>query len=74
MRVMCDFALPFAGLPAALVADALPGLRRLEADGILALDAAGLRLTEAGRRHVRHAAACFDAYLGAGAARHSAAV
>ncbi len=73
-RVMCDFALDLGALPPTLVAGALPALRQLEADGILALEPDMLWVTEAGRRHVRHVAASFDAYLGAGKARHSAAV
>lgn len=75
-RVMCDFALDLAALPEALVEEARPALARLAADGILALapDGGTLRVTEAGRRHVRHVAACFDAYLAAGKARHSLAV
>lgn len=73
-RVMCDFVLDLAELPEALLAEARPGLERLEADGIVALAPDMLWVTAAGRRHVRHVAACFDAYLGAGAGRHSAAV
>ncbi|WP_135467934.1 oxygen-independent coproporphyrinogen III oxidase [Crenalkalicoccus roseus] len=73
-RVMCDFALDLAALPAPLVAEARPALARLAADGILDLAPDMLRVTPAGRRHVRHVAACFDAYLGTGAARHSRAV
>ena len=73
-RVMCDFALDLAGLPPALVAEVRPALAPLEADGLLDLTPDLLRLTAAGRRHVRHVAACFDAYLGTGAGRHSAAV
>jgi oxygen-independent coproporphyrinogen-3 oxidase len=74
MRVMCDFALDLGALPPALVEGALPALRGLEADGIVALEPDMLWVTDAGRRHVRHVAAAFDAYLASGAARHSAAV
>jgi oxygen-independent coproporphyrinogen-3 oxidase len=73
-RVMCDLALDFRSLPPALVADALHDLRQLAEDGIVTLLPHRLEVTQAGRRHVRHVAACFDAYLAAGAARHSRAV
>ena len=73
-RVMCDFVLDLAELPEALLGEALPALRQLEADGIVALAPDMLWVTAAGRRHVRHVAACFDAYLANGAGRHSAAV
>jgi oxygen-independent coproporphyrinogen-3 oxidase len=73
-RAMCDFALDLAALPPALVAEVRPALALLEADGLLDLTPDLLRVTAAGRRHVRHVAACFDAYLGTGAGRHSAAV
>ncbi|WP_431267270.1 oxygen-independent coproporphyrinogen III oxidase [Dankookia sp. P2] len=73
-RVMCDFALDLAVLPPALVAEVRPALASLEADGLLDLTPDLLRVTAAGRRHVRHVAACFDAYLGSGSGRHSAAV
>jgi oxygen-independent coproporphyrinogen-3 oxidase len=73
-RVMCDFALDLAGLPAGLLAELRPALAPLASDGIIDLTPDLLRVTEAGRRHVRHVAACFDAYLGTGAGRHSRAV
>jgi oxygen-independent coproporphyrinogen-3 oxidase len=73
-RVMCDFVLDLADLPPMLMEEARPGLEQLEADGIVALAPDMLWVTAAGRRHVRHVAACFDAYLGNGAGRHSAAV
>ncbi|RAI57217.1 oxygen-independent coproporphyrinogen III oxidase [Roseicella frigidaeris] len=73
-RVMCDFALDLSGLPPALQAEVRPALAPLASDGLVELTAAGLRVTAAGRRHVRHVAACFDAYLGTGAGRHSVAV
>ena len=74
-RVMCDFA-----------ARPRPPCRRRwwpscgrrsprwKRDGLLDLTPDLLRVTAAGRRHVRHVAACFDAYLGTGTGRHSAAV
>jgi oxygen-independent coproporphyrinogen-3 oxidase len=73
-RVMCDFALDLAALPPALVAEIRPMLAPLATDRLIDLTADLLRVTAAGRRHVRHVAACFDAYLGTGAGRHSAAV
>ena len=73
-RVMCDFALDLAALPPALLAELRPALAPLAADGLIELTADSLRVTASGRRHVRHVAACFDAYLGTGAGRHSAAV
>jgi oxygen-independent coproporphyrinogen-3 oxidase len=73
-RVMCDFVLDLAELPETLVEEARPALERLEMDGIVALAPDMLWVTAEGRRHVRHVAACFDAYLGNGAGRHSAAV
>lgn len=73
-RVMCDFVLDLTELPATLLEEARPALERLEADGIVALAPDMLWVTAPGRRHVRHVAACFDAYLGNGAGRHSAAV
>jgi oxygen-independent coproporphyrinogen-3 oxidase len=51
-----------------------PELVAMAADGLLTLDAGRLRLTEAGRPLARVVAAVFDSYLGAAAARHSAAV
>jgi oxygen-independent coproporphyrinogen-3 oxidase len=73
-RVMCDFALDLGALPPGLVEAARPALQRLEADGILVMEPDMLWVTPEGRRHVRHVAACFDAYLAMGVARHSAAV
>ena len=73
-QVMCGFALELDRLPPALLAEAWPRLQDLAADGILRLEAGRLRVTQAGERHARHVAACFDAYLGQGIGRHSAAV
>jgi len=73
-RVMCDLALDLESLPPALLREVRPGLERLAEDGILDLTPGMLCVTPAGRRHLRHVAACFDAYLPAGAARHSPAV
>jgi len=73
-RVMCDFSLDLGDLPPELVEAARPALEMLEADGILHLAPDMLWVSLAGRRHVRHVAACFDAYLARGVARHSKAV
>jgi oxygen-independent coproporphyrinogen-3 oxidase len=73
-RVMCDFALDLGALPPMVLDEAMPALARLDADGIIALERDFLRVTLAGQRHVRHVAAAFDAYLGTGSGRHSAAV
>ncbi len=73
-QVMCDFSLNLAALPPMVLDEAMPALARLDADGIIALDRDFLRVTPEGRRHVRHVAAAFDAYLGTGSGRHSAAV
>ena len=51
--------------------DALRGLAR---QGLLRIDGNRFTVTEAGRPFVRIVAAVFDAYLAAGAKRHSAAV
>jgi oxygen-independent coproporphyrinogen-3 oxidase len=73
-RVMCDFALDLSALPPSVLDGALPTLAQLDADGIIQLERDYLRVTPAGRSHVRHVAAAFDAFLGAGSGRHSAAV
>jgi oxygen-independent coproporphyrinogen-3 oxidase len=73
-RVMCDFALDLGALPPELVESTRPGLEALEADGIVHLAPDMLWVSLAGRRHVRHVAACFDSYLAKGVARHSKAV
>ncbi len=73
-RVMCDFALELGALPVPLLASAMPALQALQADGIIMLEPDYLRVTPAGRSHVRHVAAAFDAYLGSGTGRHSRAV
>ena len=73
-RVMCDFALDLSTLPPVVLDEAMPALARLDADGVIALERDYVRVTPEGRRHVRHVAAAFDAYLGTGSGRHSAAV
>ncbi|MCX8134332.1 MAG: oxygen-independent coproporphyrinogen III oxidase [Roseococcus sp.] len=73
-RVMCDLALDLDTLPAAALATALPGLQALERDGLLRIAGAWLTVPDEARPFLRHVAACFDARLGAGTGRHSAAV
>lgn len=73
-RVMCDLALDLDTLPAAVLATALPGLQALEADGLVRLAGAWLTVPDEARAFLRHVAACFDAKLGTGTGRHSAAV
>lgn len=79
-RLMCDLGVDVAavcrrhGAEVSAFSPAFAALRPLAADGIVTLDGARVRVTEAGRPLVRLAAAAFDAYLTAGEARHSRAV
>lgn len=73
-RVLCDMAVDLRAIPAAIMADAEPRLAPLIADGLLRCEPERLVATPLGRRLIRHVAACFDAYLGAGGGRHSKAV
>lgn len=73
-RVMCDLALDLDTLPAGLLTQVRPALEALEAEGLLRLSPGWLTVPEEARPFLRHVAACFDAYLGQGKARHSAAV
>jgi oxygen-independent coproporphyrinogen III oxidase len=73
-RVMCDLALDFDTVPAAVLQSALPGLQALERDGLVRLAAAWLTVPDEARPFLRHVAACFDARLNTGKGRHSAAV
>lgn len=78
--VMCRFAIDPAApewrapAAAAILRDAMPRLARLEAEGLLRRDGARLVVEGEARRFVRQVAACFDAYLVPGVARHSATV
>ncbi|WP_237216543.1 oxygen-independent coproporphyrinogen III oxidase [Falsiroseomonas oryziterrae] len=72
--VMCDLKLDLGALPEAVRESAAPRLAPLLKDGLAAIEDGTLRVTETGRRFVRHVAACFDARLGSAAARHSRAV
>lgn len=84
-RVMCDLALDLTGVSEAVMATAAARLAPLAGDGLVRLEQGGrwLRVTERGRRFLRHVAACFDARLDPAAAagatsapqrRHSVAV
>ncbi|WP_363347700.1 oxygen-independent coproporphyrinogen III oxidase [Methylocystis echinoides] len=79
-RLMCDFAVDYGaiaqehGFAAESFDDARMSLRRLESDGVVEVIDRRVTVTERGRPFVRLAAAAFDAYLEASAARHSAAV
>ena len=82
-RLMCDFAVDLSALarrhPGAkslvgsLLADAAH-LVRHDPDDLVSLDGSTLRATARGQPFIRHVASAFDAYLGAGQARHSTAV
>lgn len=72
--VMCELKLDLRAVPEAVRESAAARLAPLLRDGLAAIEDGTLRVTEAGRRFVRHVAACFDARLGAAAARHSSAV
>jgi len=75
-RLMCDLGVDLAALgrDEADFADELAGLRDMAADGLVELSGSRIRVTERGRPFVRSICARFDAYLGHGKARHSAAV
>ena len=72
--VMCDLELDLARIPDGVWRSAEPRLAPLLTDGLATLAEGKLKVTAAGRRFVRHVAACFDARLGTAAARHSRAV
>lgn len=79
-RLMCDLEFSTKGLRGQFgqAADALAAEARemvaADDEGLVAATADGFTVTERGRPFVRTIAARFDAYLGAGAARHSAPV
>jgi oxygen-independent coproporphyrinogen III oxidase len=72
-RLMSDMSLDLARLAPDLRAEVEPRLAPLLADGLVAMAGDTLVVPDASRRFLRHVAACFDAYLGKGAARHSRA-
>ncbi|WP_400769619.1 oxygen-independent coproporphyrinogen III oxidase [Methylosinus sporium] len=79
-RLMCDFSVDFGAIAAAhdfredAFDDAVPRLSTLRDEGLVALDGRRLTIAPRGRPFARLAAAAFDAYLEAKAARHSVAV
>lgn len=62
MQLMCNLELSLASLPPAL-AGVIEGLRPLEEDGLITIDADHLRVTPLGRYFVRNVCMAFDAYL-----------
>jgi oxygen-independent coproporphyrinogen-3 oxidase len=83
MRLMCDHALDFDAAGARVGVDFrtyfAPEIERLSGepveDGLIEMDASGLRCTDAGRLLIRNLAMHFDKYLKAGApARYSKTV
>ncbi len=79
-RLMCDFAFslgmraPFGGEGRRIAAEARCQAAAADADGLCEIEDGVFRVTGTGRPLVRTVAARFDAYLGAGQARHSVAV
>lgn len=78
MAIMCERRLDFAALSVELginvarhFATELASLADLEADGVVARDAASLTVTKAGLPLLRVIAMRFDAYLRSGPGRHS---
>jgi oxygen-independent coproporphyrinogen III oxidase len=70
IRVMCDLELDKAGFGRewnidfdTYFADALESLKEMQADGLVALEADRVRVTESGRVFLRNIAMAFDAYL-----------
>jgi oxygen-independent coproporphyrinogen-3 oxidase len=72
--VMCDLGLDLGRVPKPVWETAEPRLAPMLRDGLARIEDGRLMVTEAGRRFVRHVAACFDARLAASQARHSRAV
>ncbi|MCB1498309.1 MAG: oxygen-independent coproporphyrinogen III oxidase [Bauldia sp.] len=79
-RLMCDYRVDLAdicsrhGTGVEAIADALPALDRLAADGVLRREGGVVEMADDARTLVRVAAAAFDAYRGSSAAIHSRAV
>ncbi len=80
MQIMCGEEINVEAIcadhrkPMEAVADAFDGLGELIEDGIVQWDGRLLSLTQEGRAFRRSVAACFDAFIGKGNARHSVAV
>ena len=71
-RLICHFELPIAAVESAwgidfgsYFADALPRLEPMRRDGLLELDAEGIRVLPRGRLLIRNICMTFDAYLAA---------
>jgi oxygen-independent coproporphyrinogen-3 oxidase len=79
-RLMCDLHVDVAavcrrhGADPDAFAPAFAALGPLATDGVVCIEGAEVRVSEAARPLVRLAAAAFDAYLAGGQARHSRAV
>ena len=79
-RIMCDFGVDLDpictrhGVDPETMLNALPRLRTLIADGIVACDGASLSVADDSRFLVRSVAAAFDAHLDGAARLHSRAV
>ncbi|MGE3246761.1 MAG: oxygen-independent coproporphyrinogen III oxidase [Beijerinckiaceae bacterium] len=79
-RLMCDEAVDFGAIAekhfgaAGAFDDAISQLDQLASNGVLERAGRRIALTQAGAPFVRLAAAAFDSYLAANAARHSVAV
>ena len=78
MRLMCDFALDVVMVEEQFgirfrekFSGALERLGEFIADGLVELDAGGLRVTSSGRLFIRNIAMCFDSYTAPTEGRHS---
>jgi oxygen-independent coproporphyrinogen-3 oxidase len=70
MKLICQFELRYADFAVDFAARFAPELGRLEEmarDGLLALDAAGIRVTDRGRLLIRNVCMVFDRHLARGA-------
>jgi len=81
LNLMCNLELPWSlteavwGAPVdVLLADCIPRLAPLIADGLCTMDDAGLKITDKGRYFVRNVAMTMDAYLGKGKGIYSKTV
>jgi len=79
-RILCDMTVDLAdacsryGVAEDALDGAFHGMTELIEDGLVHVDGYSIRVEEPARPLVRNVAACFDAYLPGGTARHSAAV
>ena len=71
--IMCAGAIARDAVPPGILAEVMPRLAGLMADGLVVDDGVRLSSTAEGIRLLRHFAACFDAYLPTAGGRHSAA-